>query len=273
MAASTITEPQQLEVYLRTLVVTLHADVNDHPLLELGDKACTYMIDLITTDPAHKVDEKRYRGFYSVVQTIVKHFETIQTERNRNCAHSCGRPSLLDKYRLRMLKTKLNAGHRTASRSKPPVCKWEDVVILTGGVVSTISNAPGLDVLKPLGSTLSQIGELIKTLRGNKAEYTDLLNIAIGILAELASKMEVQTGDVIVKPTEDMERSVRSFERTLIRIRDSLTELTRESRTERLGRLMFANKTKEELALLRRDLGDAQMLFMVRFYIFFAGHL
>ncbi|KAK1215409.1 hypothetical protein PQX77_021984 [Marasmius sp. AFHP31] len=211
MATPTITEPKQLEVYLRTLVITLHAHVNDHPLLELGDKACTYMIDLITTDPAHKVDEKGYCEFYSAVQTIVKHFETIQTERNPNCAHR--RPSFLDKYRLRMLKTKPNAGYKAASRSKPPVCKWEDVMILTGSVVSTVSNAPGLDVLKPLGSTLSQIGELIKTLRGNKAEYTDLLNIAIGILAELASKMEVQTGDVIVKPTEDMERSVRSFER------------------------------------------------------------
>ncbi|KAJ8085912.1 hypothetical protein PM082_004731 [Marasmius tenuissimus] len=73
-----------------------------------------------------------------------------------------------------------------------------------------------------------------------------------------------------VKPTEDIEHCVKNFERTLIRVRDSITEIERESRTKRLGRLLFANKTKEKLSSLRRELGDAHNRFMasVSFPIF-----
>ncbi|KAJ8088775.1 hypothetical protein PM082_014019 [Marasmius tenuissimus] len=65
-----------------------------------------------------------------------------------------------------------------------------------------------------------------------------------------------------VRPTEDMECSVRDFERILVRIHDAMAEVQRESRTKRWGRLLFANKTKEELASLRKELGDAHNRFM-----------
>ncbi|KAJ8088794.1 hypothetical protein PM082_014040 [Marasmius tenuissimus] len=257
MATTTITEPKQLEAHLSKLVLALHANVDDHPLLELGDTACTYMTDLITKDSAHKTDEKGYRGFYSIVQNIVRRFEDIQAKGNPRPVHA--RFCHLKKYRLRRLKRKLDSEYKAASTNrKPPVCKWEDVLILTGGVVSTISAAPGLDLLKPVGSVLSQLGELVKTTRSNKAEYADLLRLATAILAELTTKF--QAGHV--KPTEDMQRSVRDFERTLIRIRDSIIELEREPRVKRLGRLLFANKTKEELAGLQKELERAQMVFM-----------
>ncbi|KAJ8088762.1 hypothetical protein PM082_014006 [Marasmius tenuissimus] len=254
MSTTTVTEPQQLEAHLRALVLSLHANDDEHPLIELGDKACTYTVALISKDRAHRVDEKGYRRFYSVIQDIVKRLEA---EGNPNPSRS--RLSPLDKYRLRRLKRKLNAEYKAASKThKPAVCKWEDVLILTGGVVSTISNAPGLDLFKPVGSVLGRVGELVKTARGNKAEYMDLLHLAAVILFELTRKMQTCS----VKPTEDMERGVRDFERTLIRIRESLIKLERESRITRLGRLLFANKTKEELAGLQKELERAQMVFM-----------
>ncbi|KAL0067967.1 hypothetical protein AAF712_004870 [Marasmius tenuissimus] len=257
MATTTITEPKQLEAHLSKLVLALHANVDDHPLLELGDTACTYMIALIKKDPAHKADEKGNRGFYSIVRDIVRRFENLQAEGNPKPTHA--RLCHLDKYRLRRLKGKLDSAYKAASTTqKPLVCRWEDVLILTGGVVSTISAAPGLDVLKPVGSVLSQLGELVKTAHSNKAEYADLLRLATAILAELTTKF--QAGHV--KPTEDMQRNVRDFERTLIRIRDSITELEREPRVKRLGRLLFANKTKEELGGLQKELERAQMVFM-----------
>ncbi|KAK1233195.1 hypothetical protein PQX77_003662 [Marasmius sp. AFHP31] len=212
---------------------------------------------LIAKDSAHMVDEKRYRGFYSVVQVIVKKFEDLQAEGNTEPTynHLCH----LDKYRLRRLKRKLDATYEAAfATDKPPVCEWEDVLLLTGGVLSTISAAPGLGLLKPAGTVLGQISELVKTKRGNKAEYGDLLRLASGILADLTSKM--QRSDI--KPTEDMESGVIEFERTLVRVRDSITGLTRESRTKSWGRLLFASKTKEELAGLRKELGDAHNRFM-----------
>ncbi|KAL0067965.1 hypothetical protein AAF712_004868 [Marasmius tenuissimus] len=258
MATKTATEPQQLEVHLRALVLALHANVDDHPLLELGDAVSTYILVLIKEDPAHKIDEKRYRGFYSTAQDIVKHFEDIRAKGNPNVAH--GRlPSYVDKCRLARLKKRLNAKYNVASKMpKPAVCKWEDGLILAGSVTSTISAGPGLDLLKPVGTVLSQIGELVKTIRGNKAEYADLYRLVAGILADLTSK--VQRNDV--KPTEDMERRVEDFERALTRIRDSIAELGRESRTKRWSRLVFANKAKEELAGLRKELGDAHNRFM-----------
>ncbi|KAL0058729.1 hypothetical protein AAF712_014569 [Marasmius tenuissimus] len=242
MSTTTVTEPQQLEAHLRALVLSLHANDDEHPLIELGDKACTYTVALISKDRAHRVDEKGYRRFYSVIQDIVKRLEA---EGNPNPSRS--RLSPLDKYRLRRLKRKLNAEYRAASKThKPAVCKWEDVLILTGG---------------PVGSVLGRVGELVKTARGNKAEYMDLLHLAAVILFELTRKMQTCS----VKPTEDMERGVRDFERTLIRIRESLIKLERESRITRLGRLLFANKTKEELAGLQKELERAQMVFMASF--------
>ncbi|KAJ8088796.1 hypothetical protein PM082_014042 [Marasmius tenuissimus] len=257
MATPTATDPKQLQVYLLTMVLTLHANDSDHPLLGLGDTACTYMVALITKDPAHQADEKGYRGFYSIVRDIVGRFENLQAEGKPKPAHV--RLCHLEKYCLRRLKGKLDSAYKAASTTqKPPVCKWEDVLILTGGVVSTISAAPGLDLLKPVGSVLSQLGELAKTTRSNKAEYVDLLCLAATILAELTTKFRVGH----VKPTEDMQRSVRNFERTLVRIRNSITELEHEPRAKRLGRLLFANKTKEELAGLQKELERAQMVFM-----------
>ncbi|KAL0058734.1 hypothetical protein AAF712_014574, partial [Marasmius tenuissimus] len=233
MATPTAVEPEHTQSRLTTVVLAVHASVDDHPLLELGDTALTYMVALIGKDPAHKIDEKRYREFYSVIQTIINRLEEIQG--------------------------KLDAGYKAAAKSyEPPVCKWEDGLILTGGVVATISDAPELDLLKPVGRTLSQIGELVKTIRGNRAEYADLHRLAAGILAELSSKM--QRSDV--RPTEDMECSLRDFERILVRIHDAMAEVQRESRTKRWGRLLFANKTKEELASLRKELGDAHNRFM-----------
>ncbi|KAK1234127.1 hypothetical protein PQX77_002672, partial [Marasmius sp. AFHP31] len=257
MANRIATEPQAIEARLRTMVLALHASVNDHPLVELGDKACTFIIDLIAKDPAHKVDEKAYRGFYNVVQDIVKRLERTQAEGNLSPAQS--RLFRLDKYRLGWLEKKFDARYEVALKThKPPVCRWEDVLILTGGVVSTISAAPGLDVSKSVGGILSQIGELAKTTRGNRAEYTDLFRLAAGILDVLTTKMQTSH----FKPTEDMVQCVGDFERTLIRIRDAITELKGESRTKRFGRLLFANKTKEELSSLRRELGDAHNRFM-----------
>ncbi|KAL0062433.1 hypothetical protein AAF712_010712 [Marasmius tenuissimus] len=213
MANRNATEPQELEARLHTMVLALYDDVNDHPLLELGDEACTRMMSLITKDPAHKADEKRYRGFYSVVKEITKRFEDTQAEGNSYPAQS-RLPSCLDKYRLTRLRKKLDANYSIAYKTrKPSVCKWEDAMILAGGAVSTISSGPGLDLLKPVGVVLTQIGELVKTIRGNRAEYADLHRLAAGILADLSRKM--QRSDV--RPTEDMECSVRDFERPSIR--------------------------------------------------------
>ncbi|KAK1230706.1 hypothetical protein PQX77_006192 [Marasmius sp. AFHP31] len=259
MANRVTTKPQAIEARLRTMVLALHASVNDHPLVELGDKAYTFIINLIAKDPAHKVDEKAYRGFYKYVsfRDIMKRLESTQAEGNLSPAQS--RLFRLDKYRLGRLEK--SSTHGFIQTHVPPACKWEDVLILTGSIVSTISAAPGLDLLKCVGGILSQIGELVKTTRGNKAEYTELFRLAAGILHELTTK--IQTSHV--KPTDD-KRCVGDLERTLIRIRDSISEIERESRTERLGRLLFAAKTKEELSCLRRELGDAHNRFMASIF-------
>ncbi|KAK1233192.1 hypothetical protein PQX77_003658, partial [Marasmius sp. AFHP31] len=258
MSTTTTTDPQQLEAHLRALVLALHDNDNEHPLLELGDTVSGYVLTLVAGDPAHEIDEKRYRGFYSAVQDIVKRLEDVQAKGNPHPAYSC-LPSYLDKYRLGRLRKKVDAKYHVASKTaKPAVCKWEDGLILAGGVTSTISAGPGLDLLKPVGAVLSQIGELVKTIRGNKAEYADLHRLAARTLVDLTSK--IQRSDV--KPTEDLERSVGDFARVLVRIRDTMAEVQRESRTKRWGRLLFANKTKEELAGLRKELGDAHNRFM-----------
>ncbi|KAL0067971.1 hypothetical protein AAF712_004874 [Marasmius tenuissimus] len=264
MATPTATDPKQLQVYLLTMVLTLHANDSDHPLLGLGDTACTYMVALTTKDPAHQADEKGYRGFYSIVRDIVRRFENLQAEGKPKPAHV--RLCHLEKYCLRRLKGKLDSAYKTASAVKSQALRMQmgRRADSNWGVVSTISAAPGLDLLKPVGSVLSQLGELAKTTRSNKAEYVDLLCLAATILAELTTKFRVGH----VKPTEDMQRSVRNFERTLVRIRNSITELKHEPRAKRLGRLLFANKTKEELAGLQKELERAQMVFMVRSFSF-----
>ncbi|KAJ8088771.1 hypothetical protein PM082_014015 [Marasmius tenuissimus] len=63
MATPTTTEPQHIQAYLLTMVLTPHAKDDDHLLLELGDKACSRIMALTAKDPAHKVDERRYQGF------------------------------------------------------------------------------------------------------------------------------------------------------------------------------------------------------------------
>ncbi|KAJ8085913.1 hypothetical protein PM082_004732 [Marasmius tenuissimus] len=170
MANCIATEPKAVEAHLRIRVFALHANVDDHPLVELGDKACSLIIDLIVKDPVHKVDEKGYRGFYNVVQDIAKRLESTQAGGNPNAAHS--RLLRLEKYHLRRLEKKLDAQYKAALKThKLPVCTWEDALILTGSIVSTVSAAPGLDVLKSVGGILSQIGELTKTTRGNSRIY------------------------------------------------------------------------------------------------------
>ncbi|KAK1233196.1 hypothetical protein PQX77_003663 [Marasmius sp. AFHP31] len=51
-------------------------------------------------------------------------------------------------------------------------------------------------------------------------------------------------------------------QRALTHIRDYVAQLQRESRLKRLGHVVFAGKTKEDLADLRRELEGAQMVFM-----------
>ncbi|KAJ8088766.1 hypothetical protein PM082_014010 [Marasmius tenuissimus] len=194
------------------MVLTLHAKVDGHLLLELGGKACSHIVALIAKDLAHKVDERRYQGFYSVVQVIVEKFEGMDMQAEGNTKPSSNRLCLLDKYCLRQLKRKVDATYKAAFTS--PVCKWEDILLLTGGVLSTISVAPRLGLLEPAGSILSQISELVKTTRDNKAEYGELLCLASGILADLTSKMQRSN----IKPTEDMEHGVREFERWVLKL-------------------------------------------------------
>ncbi|KAJ8085915.1 hypothetical protein PM082_004734 [Marasmius tenuissimus] len=44
-------EPKAIESHLRTMVLDLHANSNGHPLVELGDKACSSIIAFIAKDP------------------------------------------------------------------------------------------------------------------------------------------------------------------------------------------------------------------------------
>ena len=71
-----------------------------------------------------------------------------------------------ERCRLHLLKRKLKSGYKAASSRKNPMCHWEDALILTGGVVSKISGAPGLAPLKALGDVLNEIGEQVKVRTG-----------------------------------------------------------------------------------------------------------
>ncbi|KAL0067968.1 hypothetical protein AAF712_004871 [Marasmius tenuissimus] len=142
---------------------------------------------------------------------------------------------------------------------KPSVCRWEDVLVLTGVVVSSISAAPVLAPLKPVGSVLEQLGELVKTVRTNNEECAELLHRATSILVELSRAMQMGPE---LEPTEDMKRAIKAFERTVIHIRDYVARLQQESNVKTFGRVVFANKTKEDLADLRREMEGAQMVFV-----------
>ncbi|KAK1221352.1 hypothetical protein PQX77_015839 [Marasmius sp. AFHP31] len=171
MASRIPTDPQAIEARLRNVALALYASANDHPLIELGDKACTFIIELIAKDLVHKLDEKGYRGFYNAIQDI-----------------SSFPPGQLPSWSV---KKKVDARYEAALKThKTPVCKWEDALILTGSIVSTISSAPGLDLLKSVGN-LSQIEDHTGEQSG---------------IRELASALR----------------------RTLIRIRDIIMELERD---------------------------------------------
>ncbi|KAJ8088768.1 hypothetical protein PM082_014012 [Marasmius tenuissimus] len=65
-----------------------------------------------------------------------------------------------------------------------------------------------------------------------------------------------------LEPLDGIKRDIVLFERVLIHIRDYIAHLQRESRVKSLGRVVFASKTKEDLADLRKELEGAQIVFM-----------
>ncbi|KAK1226369.1 hypothetical protein PQX77_010658 [Marasmius sp. AFHP31] len=260
MATEDITDPKQLQNRLSALAMVTAANeiAKDRPLLELGDDACSWMVLLMENDPGHTINEKRYRGFYVTVQDIVKQFEKITSTDQGNPG---SKPIQFRKIVLFKLKRKLEREFKKAlTPRKTSSCRWEDVLVLTGVVVSTISAIPVLAPLKPVGSILEQLGELVKTVHTNNEECAELLHRATSILAELSRAMQMGPDLGIM---DDMKRDIKAFERALAHIRDYVAQLQRESRLKRLSHVVFASKTKEDLADLRRELEGAQMVFMV----------
>ncbi|KAK1226371.1 hypothetical protein PQX77_010660 [Marasmius sp. AFHP31] len=229
MATLTVTTPKQLEENLRNLAIALYIIEDNHPLLELADDACSCMVALIEKDPRHTIDDRGYRDFYRIVRHIIKLAEKHQ---NTDTATKAARFRTLG---LIKLKRKLKKEFKRASGVSDPgtrlvlnywlteiiaqatTYKWEDALILAGGVASTISTIPGLTLLKPVGAVLGQLGELIKTMHGNKDECAALLYLATHILADLSGKISVQ---VETQPdaspyevAEDMRRGIEAFER------------------------------------------------------------
>ncbi|KAJ8088793.1 hypothetical protein PM082_014039 [Marasmius tenuissimus] len=253
-------DPKQLQDRLSAPAIATAANgiAKDRPLLELADDACSRMVLLMDNDPDHTINEKRYREFYLTVQDIIKQFEKMtSTDTQGNPA---SKPIRFRKLVLFKLKRKLEREFKKAVTSqKPSVCRWEDVLVLTGVVVSSISAAPVLAPLKPVGSVLEQLGELVKTVRTNNEECAELLHRATSILVELSRAMQMGPE---LEPTEDMKRAIKAFERTVIHIRDYVARLQQESNVKTFGRVVFANKTKEDLADLRREMEGAQMVFV-----------
>ncbi|KAK1226368.1 hypothetical protein PQX77_010657 [Marasmius sp. AFHP31] len=253
-------DPKQCQDRLSALAIVTAANgvAKDRPLLELADDACSRMVRLMENDPDHTVNEKRYREFYVTVQDIVKQFEKITSTDTQG--NSASKPTRFRKLVIFKLKRKLEREFKQAvAPQKTSLCKWEDILVLTGVVVSTISAVPALAPLKPIGSVLEQLGELVKTVRTNNEECAELLHRATSILVELSRAMRMGSD---FGPTEDMKRAIKAFERTLIHIRDYVNRLQQEPFLKTFGRVIFASKTKEDLADLRKELEGAQMVFM-----------
>ncbi|KAL0058727.1 hypothetical protein AAF712_014567 [Marasmius tenuissimus] len=147
---------------------------------------------------------------------------------------------------------------------------WENGLILAGSVVSTLSSVsesgvPGLAILKPVGTVLQQLGELVRTLRGNTEEINNLLYLATRIFNELSTKIQDQmqfngtTIDHPIELTEEMTRHIEAFGRILSRIRGYVEKLGRKTLAKRC---LLASTTKEDLAGFRKELMDAHMIFM-----------
>ncbi|KAJ8088790.1 hypothetical protein PM082_014036 [Marasmius tenuissimus] len=275
MATPAAIEPKGFEANLRDLAFALCTKEDDHPLLEVADDACSRIVALMEKDPGHTVGEDDYREFYRVVQDIIDLLEDLK---ETDLPTNPSRFSTLDLIRLkrkrrrkkRKLKRELKKEFERAFQAAR--YKWEDAIILSGRVVSTISTLPSLAMLKPVGSVLEQLGELIKTMHGNKDECAELLHLATRIVADLSGTIQGQSQmlpDAAIvtshfEPREELKRDLRTFERTLLRIRDYVTNLERESRVKRLRRFVLATAIKEDLASFRKELGDAQLVFVTR---------
>ncbi|KAJ8088747.1 hypothetical protein AAF712_016629 [Marasmius tenuissimus] len=274
MATQTAAEPGRLKASLRDLADGLRVTDNKHSLLEVADHAYLRMADLMAKDPEHRVDERGYQGFYKVVQNIIDLLENQQNTNSPPEPTGSLVPGWIKSRRplapnKRQLKKELKREFKKASGAVR--CKWENALILAGGAVSMISTVPGLALLKPIGTVVGQLGELIKTIHSNKDECEHLLYLATRHLVDLSGKMQdhlqVQTqpdGAVTTipfKPTENMKRDIEAFRRTLTRVCDYITKLEYEPRFRRFQRRVLASTTKEELAAFRKELEDARSVF------------
>ncbi|KAL0566434.1 hypothetical protein V5O48_015575 [Marasmius crinis-equi] len=216
--------------------------------------------------------QKGCEGFYDVVGNIIKHLKLQPTEdptRSAKKAH---------KRRMAELKETLKHKYKQASQVgvsssrgwmkyqitpsgqvEISSLKLEDALVVVGNIVKTIGEAPGLASLKVAGSLLGQIGDLVNsTIQTNKAECTSTLNHVASILGDLAWKMQRSAR----KPTEDMKDNIGALERTLVHVHDYVLELQQEKGWRRAARFVFAHKTQEELASLRKELERTQLTFV-----------
>ncbi|KAL0571264.1 hypothetical protein V5O48_010694 [Marasmius crinis-equi] len=247
-------QPKEIEAQLSAMA--MNDTVQDPPLLKLAESACSYIVSLRQQNPSHTTDQKGYDGFYNVVTDIVKHFQLQTTEdpttRNRSAKKA-------HKRRTADLKSSLKHEYKRASQVE--LFKREDALLVVANIVKTIGDAPGLAPLKLAGGCwVKSVIQSRHTIQSNKAECTSILDHAASILDDLARKMEPSTH----KPAEDMKDDIRAFERTLVRVRDHIVKLQGEKGWRRVGRFVFAHKTKEELASLRKELERAQLTFVTR---------
>ncbi|KAJ8080216.1 hypothetical protein PM082_017046 [Marasmius tenuissimus] len=261
MAAQTAEGPQRLEARLRGLADALRATDNEHPLLEVAHDACYFMTDLITKDRGHSTNDRGYRGFYKVVQDIIKLFENRQN-RPEMTGLRCKLASIKLKKKCSELRRELKREFKNSSGA--PRYTWENGLVLAGGVVSTLSGVSeicGVPGLKPVGTVLQQLGELVKTLRGNMEEINNLLYLATRIFNDLSAKIQDQmhSNGTAIELTEELTRHIEAFGRILNRIRGYVEKLGRKTLAKRCLRV---SATKEDLAGFRKELMDVHMIFM-----------
>ncbi|KAK1226367.1 hypothetical protein PQX77_010656 [Marasmius sp. AFHP31] len=266
MATQTAEEPQRLQANLRDLADDLRATDNEHPLLEVAQDACYFMTDLITKDRGHSISDRGYRGFYKVVQDIIKLLENRQ-----NIPEPTGlrrKPALI-KLRMKCSVLRRELKKEFKNTSGVPRYPWENSLILAGGVVSMlngVSGIPGSTLLKPIGTVLRQLGELIKTLHGNTEEIRNLLYLATRIYNDLSAKIrdQMQSNGTArsFELTEEMTQHIEAFGRILDRIRGYVEKLGRKTLAKRCLRVVLASTTKEDLAAFRKELMDAHTIFM-----------
>ncbi|KAL0565810.1 hypothetical protein V5O48_016211, partial [Marasmius crinis-equi] len=196
------------------------------------------------------VDQQGYRDFYDVVSDIIEQFELQGTEKARTTNRAAQKGLLVE------LKKRLKQEFKQASRLE--IYRSEDVLLLVGNITKKIGEAPGLAPLKLAGELLSQIGDLVKTVHGNKAECTNLFNRVVDVIGDIMRKMQHAAHE----PTEDMNNDIKTFERTLVHVRDHVLKIQQEKGWRRVARLVFAQKATEELTRLRKELETAQMAFV-----------